>query len=73
MGELDGTAVDGWLDDVRETSRGVTGDHLFVISATSLLFSCSDVSDCHRPFSTMCIALCCDNCLAQGQPVSLHS
>ena len=46
----------------------VTGDHLFVISATCPLSSCCDVSG-HRPFSTMWIALCSDNCLAQGQPV----
>ena len=51
----------------------VTGDHLFVISATCPLLSCSDVSDCHSPFSVMCIALCSDHCLAQGQPVGLHS
>ena len=50
----------------------VTGDHLFVISATCRLLSCSDASDCHRPFSTMCIAHCSDNFLAQGQRVSLH-
>ena len=30
--------------------RCVTGDHLFVISATCPLLSCSDVSDCHSPF-----------------------
>ena len=51
----------------------MTGDHLFVISATCLLLSCSDVSDCHRQFSIMCIARCPDNCLAQGQPVSCTS
>ena len=51
---------------------GVTGDHIFLISATCPLLSCSDVSDFHRPFSTMCIALCAENYLAQGQPVSLH-
>ena len=51
----------------------VTGDHLFVISGTCLVLSCFDVSDCHSPFSVMCIAFCADACLAQGHPVSLHS
>ena len=51
----------------------VTGDHLLVISATCPLLSCSDVSDCHRPFSIMCGALCSDNFLAQSQLVSCTS
>ena len=51
---------------------GVTGDLLFVISATCPLLSCSDVGDCHAPFSTVCITLCSDDCLAQGQSVNLH-
>ena len=38
-----------------------------------LLLSCSDVSDCHSPFPSVCTALCFDCCLAQGQPVSSHS
>ena len=40
----------------KEGERGrrcVTGDHIFVISATRPLLSCSDVSDCHRTFSIM--------------------
>ena len=50
-----------------------TGDHLFVISATC---SCCclvlmRVTVTTR-FSVMCTALCSDNCLAQGKPVSLH-
>ena len=40
----------------------VTGDHLFVISATCPLLSCSYVSDHHRPFSVMWKALCSDTC-----------
>ena len=51
----------------------MTGDHLFVISATCPLLSCFDVSDCHKPFSIMCFAFCSDNCLAWGQPVSCTS
>ena len=35
--------------------------------------SCSNASDCRRPFSIMCIALRSDNFLAQGQPVSCTS
>ena len=30
------------------------------------------VSVCHPLFSVMCVAFCSDNCLARGQPVSLH-
>ena len=51
----------------------VTDDHLFVIPVTYPVLSCSDVSDCHSPLHVMCTAFCSDNCLARGQPVSLHS
>ena len=51
----------------------VTGDHLFVISTTCPLFPCLDVSDCHGPLSTMCIALCSDNfSLKANQSEALH-
>ena len=40
---------------------------------TCPLFPCFDVSDCHGPFSTMCIALCSDNFwLKANQSVALH-
>ena len=42
-----GEGATGWGERER-----VTGDHPFVISSTRPLLSCSDVSDCHRPFST---------------------
>ena len=51
----------------------MTGDHLFVISATCLVLSCFDVSDGHhKPLSVMCVAFCSDNCLAYGQSVCTH-
>ena len=36
-------------------------------------FAVRNVRDCHNPFSVICKAFCADTCLAQGQPVSLHS
>ena len=40
-------------------------------------FVVRDVRDCHCSLSwwkhVICIAFCADSCLAQGQPVSLHS
>ena len=38
----------------------VTGDHLFVISATCSVLSCFAVSDCEKHFSFMCIKICSD-------------
>ena len=53
--------------------RSVTGNQLFVISATCPLLSCSDVSDCHGPFSNMCIALCSDDgWLKANQSAAFH-
>ena len=53
--------------------KGVTGDHLFVISATCLVLSCFDVSNCHKPLSVMCLALCSDACwLKANQSVCTH-
>ena len=53
----------GWGGGVRD-ELCLTSTAAF-LPPTCLLLSCSDVSDCHRPFSTMCIALCSANCLAQ--------
>ena len=63
----------GGKEEKGEGGRCVTGDHLFIISATCSVLSWFAVNDCHSPFSVVCIALCSGNCLAQGQPVSLHS
>ena len=51
----------------------VTGDHLFVISATCHVLSCFAVSDCHSPFSVICMAFCSDACwLKANQTVCTH-
>ena len=41
----------------------VTGDYLFVISDTFLMFSCSNVSDCHRPTSQFALHVTLFVCL----------
>ena len=51
----------------------MTGDHLFVFSATCPVLSCFAVSDCHGPFSLICIARCSDACwLNANQSVCTH-
>ena len=55
-----------WFEEVQteessNRSMGVTDDHLFVISATCRLSTCSVVSDSRGPFSVMFKALCSDN------------
>ena len=51
---------------------GVTDDHLFVISATCRLSTCSVVSDSHGPFSVMFEALCSDNWSGSRPTSQLH-
>ena len=53
------------------TGWGVTGDHLFVISATCSVLSCFAVSDCHSPFSVICIAFCSDACWLKANQFAL--
>ena len=61
------------LGETIVTWESVSGDHIFVISATCSVLSCFAVSDCHSLLTAICVACCSDAFwLKANQSVCTH-